>query len=59
MYTFLIIMGICAYLSILFSFLTGMKFIKVKFKVHKTIGIVGFTAGTIHALLMLYFNFLS
>jgi hypothetical protein len=31
MYEFLIVFGIVAYLLILFSFLTGMKFIKVKY----------------------------
>ena len=55
--TFLIIMGICAYLSILSSFLTGMKIIKVKFKVHRYIGIIGFSFATVHALFMLYYTF--
>ena len=59
MYTFLIVMGILAYLSILFSFLSGMRFIKAKFKSHRIVGIIGFTAATVHALLMIYFNFLS
>ena len=59
MYTFLIVMGLLAYLSIVFSFLTGMRFLKVKFKVHRVFGIIGFASATIHALLMIYFNLLS
>jgi len=59
MYTFLIVMGISAYLSIVLSFLTGMRYIKIKYKTHKKIGIFGFVTGTIHALFMIYFNLLS
>jgi len=51
--TFIIIMGICAYLSILTSFLTGMRIIKVKFKIHRFIGITGFSFATIHAIYMI------
>jgi len=53
MYTFSLIMGIAAYSFILFSFLTGMKIIKVKYKIHKRIGIIGFTCASMHAILML------
>lgn len=59
MYEFLIVMGIASYLLILSSFLTGMKIIKVKYKIHKTIGIIGFTAASTHGLLMLYFNVIA
>ncbi|MCK4662570.1 MAG: hypothetical protein KAT68_06880 [Bacteroidales bacterium] len=56
MFTFLFIMGIVSYLLIMFSFITGTKIIKVKNKVHKTIGIIGFSSASIHGLIMLYFN---
>ena len=53
----IVYMGIVAYSFILISFLTGMKIIKVKYKVHKTIGIIGFSCASIHALYMIYYNF--
>ena len=55
-WTFLFIMGIAAYLMIIASFLTGMRIVKVKFKVHRKLGIVGFIIASIHGLLMLYSN---
>ncbi|MBN2522739.1 MAG: hypothetical protein JXB24_05665 [Bacteroidales bacterium] len=56
MYELILTIGIVAYSLILISFLTGMKLIKVKYKVHKIIGILGFSCATVHALFMLYFN---
>jgi len=56
MYKFILTVGIIAYSLILISFLTGMKLIKVKYKVHKIIGIFGFSCASVHALFMLYFN---
>lgn len=56
MYSFLFIMGIITYLLVISSFLTGMKVIKVKFKVHKKIGIAGFCCASIHGILMLVYN---
>jgi len=52
-----VFMGIVAYSLILTSFLTGMKIIKVKYKVHKIIGIIGFSCASIHGLFMIYYNF--
>lgn len=57
MYEFLITMGIASYLLILFSFLSGIKIIKVKYRIHKRIGILGFAGASIHGLLMFYYNF--
>ncbi|MBA7516125.1 hypothetical protein ES705_08170 [subsurface metagenome] len=56
MYEFLFIMGILSYVLILFSFLTGIKILKVKYKVHRTIGIIGFSGASVHGILMLYLN---
>ena len=51
------LMGIPAYLMILISFLTGIKIIKVKYKSHKLIGIIGFCCASVHALFMMYYSF--
>lgn len=59
MYLFVFILGVTAYVCILFSFLTGMKFIKVKFRIHRAIGITGFILATIHAILMLLNTFIG
>jgi len=53
----IVYLGIVAYSFILISFLTGMKIIKVKYKVHKIIGIIGFSCASIHALYMIFDNF--
>lgn len=56
MYNFLFIMGIITYILVIFSFLTGMKIIKVKFRLHKKIGIAGFCCASVHGILMLVYN---
>jgi hypothetical protein len=54
-------LGIIGFLALTFSFLTGMRYIKIKakYRVHKKVGIVGFTAMFIHASVMLYFFIFS
>jgi len=46
---------------VIFSFLTGMRIIKIKaqYRIHKKIGIVGFGIITIHAVAMLYYYFFT
>jgi hypothetical protein len=57
LYTIIMIMGIIAYVMFLISFLTGMKIIKVKYKIHRRIGIIGICCASAHALYMLYNSF--
>jgi hypothetical protein len=54
--TFLFLMGVVTLLLVFASFLTGMKYIKVKFRVHRAIGIAGLCCASVHGLFMLYFN---
>lgn len=56
-----IIFGIIGFLMFTFSFLSGMRYIKVKgkYKLHKRIGALGFFFVTIHAFVMLYFYLFS
>lgn len=60
-YSVTIYLGIIGFILLTFSFLSGMRIIKVKakYKLHKRIGIIGFSAAAIHALVMLYYFFFS
>ncbi len=53
--------GILGFIMVIFSFLTGMRIIKIKaqYRIHKKIGIVGFGIITIHAVAMLYYYFFT
>jgi len=55
-YDIVIYLGILGLLMMIFSFLTGMRYIKIKpkYKVHKRVGIVGFILALIHGCTMLY-----
>jgi hypothetical protein len=61
LYTVSLYMGILGFLAFTFSYLSGMRIIKVKakYKLHKRIGILGFTAMCIHGLVMCYFHYFS
>jgi hypothetical protein len=52
-------LGIAGLFLFLISFLSGLRYIKVKakYKLHKRIGIVGFIAVCIHGVVMSYFYF--
>lgn len=54
-------LGIAGFLMFVFSFLSGLRFIKVKakYRLHKRIGVIGFCCVTVHAFVMSYFYFLS
>jgi hypothetical protein len=54
-------LGIVGFLMFSFSFLSGLRIIKVKakYRLHKRVGIIGFTAMFIHGVSMLYFNFFT
>lgn len=51
--------GILALLLLTFSFLSGLRIIKpkAKLRLHRKIGIIGFSLAAFHGLLMLYFHF--
>ena len=54
--------GIVTYVVILFTVLTGLKIIHIKsprrhFQIHRTAGIMGIILGSIHAAIIIYFNF--
>lgn len=48
--------GIVAYTMIVFSVLTGLRVIKVKYIYHKWIGLTGLSVASVHAFAMIYFN---
>lgn len=52
-------LGIAGLFLFLISFLTGLRFwkVKAKYKLHKRIGVIGFVAVCIHGLVMSYFYF--
>lgn len=58
MYDISLYLGILGFLLFIFSFLTGMRIIKPnpKYRLHKRIGIIGFTAMFFHGCVMLFFN---
>jgi DMSO/TMAO reductase YedYZ heme-binding membrane subunit len=60
-YDIAIYLGILGLLMMIFSFLTGMRIIKIKpkYKVHKRVGILGFVFALIHGCTMLYSYFFS
>ncbi|MBK8805865.1 MAG: hypothetical protein IPO21_04105 [Bacteroidales bacterium] len=60
-YDFIIYLGILGLILMIFSFLSGMRYIKVKpkLRLHKRLGIVGFLAASVHGFSMLYFYFFS
>lgn len=58
LYSFIIPVGIAAYVIILFAVLTGLRIIhftpKRHFKIHKWLGIIALIIGTIHAGIVIY-----
>jgi hypothetical protein len=57
MYTIIIAAGIGAFLFLLLAVLSGLKVIKVKFKTHKTFGIIAASFALTHVSLFLAYNF--
>jgi hypothetical protein len=41
----------------LFAVLTGLRVIRIKVKYHRLIAVAGIVSATIHAILVIYFNF--
>lgn len=54
-------LGVAGFLLFSVSTLTGLRIIKIKakYRVHKRVGIIGFSAMFIHGLVMSYFYFFS
>jgi hypothetical protein len=54
-------LGLAGFTLFVFSFLSGLRIIKPKSKyhLHKRVGIIGFSAIVIHALVMSYFYFFT
>ncbi len=50
--------GIINLILILFQFLSGLRIIKVKYKLHKTLGIVLFFTAFIHGIYALVINYI-
>jgi DMSO/TMAO reductase YedYZ heme-binding membrane subunit len=60
-YEVAVYVGILGLLCITFSFLSGLRIIKIKakYRLHKRVGIIGFGAVIVHGLTMLYYSFLN
>lgn len=60
-YNISLYLGIAGFILFLFSFLTGLRIIKVKakYRLHKRVGVVGFMAVCVHGLVMCYFHFFN
>ncbi len=57
LYSFAIPLGIFSYSTMLLAVLTGLLIIKVKVELHKLIALIGIIGATIHAALVIYFNY--
>lgn len=53
----LIPFGIFTYIWFLLIILTGLRVIKTKVSVHKTLALIGLILGTIHAGVMIYLSY--
>jgi hypothetical protein len=60
-YNISLFLGILGFISIMFSFLSGMHIIKPgkKYRLHRRIGIAGFLMSSVHAVTMLYYTLFS
>jgi len=51
-------LGIINLLLITFQLLSGLRFIKVKYKIHKSLGILLFFTASIHGIYALIINYI-
>lgn len=60
-FTVSLYLGIAGFLMFVFSFLSGLRFIKIKakYRLHKRVGIAGFSFVCVHAFVMSYFYFFT
>ncbi len=56
-YRFVIPLGIFSYGMLALAVLTGIRLIKLKVKYHKLIAVIGIIGATIHAALVIYYNY--
>lgn len=57
LYTITIFIGILTYLSLVLTFLIGIRVLKVSFKIHKIFAMVTLGLASMHALFFIYLNF--
>lgn len=57
LYRFVIPLGLVSYGLIFLAVLSGLRVIKVKVKVHKIIAFLGLIGATIHAAIVIYYNY--
>lgn len=57
MYTLIIGLGIAAFVFLFLTVLSGLKYIKLSFKAHKSMGIVAAVFALSHVTLFLLYNF--
>jgi hypothetical protein len=57
LYRFVIPLGLVSYGLMFLAVLTGLRVIKVKVTFHKTIGLIGLLGATIHAVIVIYYNY--
>lgn len=50
-------LGLFSYVIILLAVLTGARVIKLKVKQHRLIGLIGIVGATLHAALVIYYNY--
>ncbi|PLX00622.1 MAG: hypothetical protein C0594_15485 [Marinilabiliales bacterium] len=59
LYSLLIYFGIVAYTSLLMTFLSGIRLIKLGHKFHRIFGIISVALASGHAGLIIYLNYFS
>ncbi len=50
-------LGLVGYSLMLLAVLTGARVIRLKVQQHRLIGLIGLTVATMHAALVIYFNY--
>jgi DMSO/TMAO reductase YedYZ heme-binding membrane subunit len=53
-YTFLIYLGLAAFLLLTVSLLSGLRVVRVPFRVHRLVGILAFCCAAVHAVSMFW-----
>ena len=57
MYDFVIPLGIITFVFLVLTFLTGIRIIKVKVKIHKLLALITLVSAFLHAGLVIYLNY--
>lgn len=51
-------LGIISYLGLIIMMLTGMRIIKSKMKIHKTVGFITFIIASFHVFIVIYTSYM-